>query len=210
LNSIPTSEEEEAGKDVKERMQEVDFHYDWDAALEQSQKVLGVLKEHVGEEFTKEISGSGKIESVTIRIQMEIDPFFTRADNPEDVRTTADLGEEEKLPRGDFGDYCPVTFVKEGFLIKGVPEFEATFFGKSFVFASEKELEEFKTNPATFLVGHAGPSSLPLEPPPPKIMILGTNGSGVTTQINKLCDKYKLESFHLKDSLQAKMKADKE
>lgn len=31
----------------------------------------------------------------------------------------------------------------------------------------------------------------------PKIMIIGQKGSGVTTQIAKLCDKYKLEEFEL-------------
>jgi hypothetical protein len=43
-------------------------------------------------------------------------------DNPEDVRTTADLGDEDKrLPKGDFGDYCPVTYVKDNWLAKGDP-----------------------------------------------------------------------------------------
>jgi hypothetical protein len=45
-----------------------------------------------------------------------------RVDNPEDVRVSADLGDEDKrLPKGDFGDYCPVTYVKDGWLAKGDP-----------------------------------------------------------------------------------------
>lgn len=50
----------------------------------------------------------------------------------------------------------------------------------------------------------------PLEAPAPKIMILGHKGSGVTTQIRKLCDKYKLEEFNLKDMYLAKLKEEKE
>jgi adenylate/nucleoside-diphosphate kinase len=83
---------------------------------------LAVAKEHLGEELCKEISGLGEIDTVAIRIRAEIDPYFVRADNPEDVRVTADLSEEDKrLPKGDFGDYCPVTYVKDGWLAKGDP-----------------------------------------------------------------------------------------
>jgi hypothetical protein len=31
---------------------------------------------------------------------------------------------DKPLPRSDFGDYCPVTFVKDGYMVKGDPEFE--------------------------------------------------------------------------------------
>jgi len=78
-------------------------------------------------------------------------------DNPEDVRTTADLGEEDKrLPKSDFGDFCPVTYVKDNWIIKGNPEFEATVYGKTYTFAGEKEIEEFKFDPSKFLTGMGG------------------------------------------------------
>jgi hypothetical protein len=41
-------------------------------------------------------------------------------------------------------------------------------------------------------------------------MVLGNKGSGVTTQINLLCERYKLESFNLKDEFLKKLKAEKE
>ena len=146
--------EEDAGKETKERMGQKDMHYDWDAELESAQRALGVAKEHLGEEITREIGATGSIDDVAIRIRAEIDPFFLRVDNPEDVRVSADLGEDDKrLPRGDFGDFCPVTYVKEGWLAKGNPEIEATVYGKTYVFAGEKEQEEFKFNPTKFLVG---------------------------------------------------------
>ena len=55
---------------------------------------------------------------------IEIDPFSDRCDNPDDVRDPVDPADEEakRLPIGDFGDYCPVTYVKEGFLLKGSVE----------------------------------------------------------------------------------------
>ena len=41
-------------------------------------------------------------------------------------------------------------------------------------------------------------------------MVLGTKGSGVTTQIRLICDKYKLDDFNLKDEYLARLKAEKE
>ena len=81
--------------------------YDWESELELSQKILGLAKEHLGEDNVREISCNGNIDTVLIRIRNEIDPFYLKVDNPDDVRTSGDLGEEDrKLPKGDFGDYC--------------------------------------------------------------------------------------------------------
>jgi hypothetical protein len=41
-------------------------------------------------------------------------------------------------------------------------------------------------------------------------MILGTKGSGVTTQIRMLCERYKLEELSLKDAFLGKMQSEKE
>jgi len=142
--------EEEPGKEVKARMGEL---YDWEFESEQAAKVLALCKEHLNEEVVKEISCNGSQDDVFIRIRAEIDPFFIQCDNPDDVRTTADLGEEErKLPKGDFGDFCPVTYVNDKWLFRGNPEVEATVFGRTYLFAGEKELEEFKFNPEKYLV----------------------------------------------------------
>lgn len=212
-----------AGKDVGARMVDVDRHYDWEAEAGRAAAILAMAKEFIGEDIVSEINASGSIDAVAIKIRNDIDPFFLRVDNPEDVRVTADLPEREKddngelinpdekrLPKGDFGDYCPVTYVNEGFLAKGNPELEVTVHGKTYLFAGEKELEDFKVNPAKFLVAQEGAATLPLDPPAPKVMILGTKGSGVTTQIRMLCEKYKLSEFRLKDEFLAKMKAEKD
>lgn len=85
-------------------------------------KVLEVLKEFLGDEAEKvlDINAVGEIEDVFIRIRAAIDPFFPRVDNPEDVRISSELDEDAKrLPKGDFGDYCPVTYIKENWIVKG-------------------------------------------------------------------------------------------
>jgi len=108
-----------------------------------------------------------------------------------------DTNYDKKLPKSDFGDYCPVTYVRDGYLAKGNPEVESTLLGKTYLFAGEPEQEEFKFNPEKFLVIQNGTENIPLPAPMPKIMICGQKGSGVTTQISMLCDKYKLDQFEL-------------
>jgi len=207
--------EEDAGKAVIERMAAVDLHYNWDAEVERSTKIIGIVKEVLGEgreeTFAADINARGASDEVLNRIRLEIDPFFLRVDNPDDVRVSADLGEEDKkLPKGDFGDFCPVSYTNGGFLQKGNPELECTIFGKTFTFAGEKEQEEFKADPRKFLRAQDGLCELPLAPPAPKLMILGMKGAGITTQINMLCDQYKLEAFNLKDEFLKRLKAEKE
>ena len=86
-------------------------------------KIVGIVKEAMGEENVKEISCNGKEDDVFIRIRNEIDPFYLKVDNVDDIRTSADLSEEDKkLPKGDFGDYCPVTYIKDNWLVRGNPE----------------------------------------------------------------------------------------
>lgn len=65
--------------------------------------------------------------------------------------------------------------------VSGNPEQEVTVFGKTYWLAGEKEAEVFKFNPRKYLQTMTGEANLPLQPPPPKIMILGHRGSGVTT-----------------------------
>ena len=192
-----STNEEEPGQDVKARQALLkDLHYDWDVEAEKAQKVLTVAKEHLGEESVREIQAGGTPEEVAARIRMEIDPFAFRCDNPEDVRVSSELEEEAKrLPKGDFGDFCPVTFVKDGWLVKGSPEHEVTVYGKTHLLAGDAELALLKADPVKYL---AGVASLPLTPPPPKIMILGVKGSGVTTQVRLLCEKFKLQDLKLK------------
>ena len=83
-------------------------------------------------------------------------------------------------------------------------------YGKTYWFAGEKEQEEFKFNPAMFLTGFGGAQALPLTPPPPKIMILGCKGSGVTTQQQMLAKKFKLDTLNLREEFLEKFISERE
>jgi hypothetical protein len=80
-----------AGKDVGARMVDVDRHYDWEAEAGRAAAILAMAKEFIGEDIVSEINASGSIDAVAIKIRNDIDPFFLRVDNPDDVRVTADL-----------------------------------------------------------------------------------------------------------------------
>jgi len=45
-------------------MKEADFHYEWAAEAEKAAAILGVAKEHLGEEICKELDGKGPIDDV--------------------------------------------------------------------------------------------------------------------------------------------------
>ena len=157
---LADTNEEEPGAELRKRMLS-DATYDFDFETEVSTKQLAVAKEFINEEIVKEISANGSIEDAFIRIRADVDPFFLQPDNVDDVRTTADVEDEgRKIQRGNFADYCPVTFVKDGWLVKGNPEQEVIVRGKAHFFAGEKEAEEFKFNPEKFMIADA--NKLPL------------------------------------------------
>lgn len=203
--------EDEPGVIIKQRMIPLDELYDWDWELENSQKILALAREHLNDENVREISCNGAADEVFIRIQNEIDPFFIKIDNPDDVRNSADLAEEDKkLPKGDFGDYCPVTYVKDNWIVRGNPDQEVTVHGKTYWLSGEKEAEEFKFCPRKFLLSQFANASLPLTAPPPRIMIMGHRGAGVSTQIRMLSDKFKLPELNLREAYLSKLKEEKE
>lgn len=94
-----------------------------------------------------------------IKIRTKLDPFFLLCDNLDDVRTSADLNladednPDKRLPKSDFGDFCPVTYTKHGFIVKGSAELESVLYGKTYRFASEDEKKEFEFNPTIFIKG---------------------------------------------------------
>lgn len=144
-----------------------------------------------------------------IKLRTKIDPFFTQVDSEElkfdwSQMPSADEDNPKRGPKSDFGDFCPVTYCKSGFLVKGKADFENFVFGKSYRFAGEKEQEEFKFNPDAYLN-----NTIPLAAPEPKIMIVGMRGSGVSTQIKKLCAKFKIGSIELKPEFLNMMKDEK-
>lgn len=209
--------EEDAGKCIRERNQgRGDFIFNLEEEQERSNKVLANIKEFIGEDNILDVDCNGSVEEVFIKIRTKIDPFFSQVD-AEDIKfdwsslpAQAQNADGDDIPRrgprSDFGDYCPVTYVKSGFLVKGKPDFESFLFGKSYRFAGEKEQEEFKFNPDFYL----NKVTIPLPAPEPKIMIVGLKGAGVTTQIEKLCKKFKINSLDMKAEFLTLMNAEKE
>ena len=75
------------------------MHYNWEQEVEKANKIFTVAKEGAGEDkgdIGAEISATGSIDDVCIRIRMNIDPFYLRVDNPDENRANADLGEEDR------------------------------------------------------------------------------------------------------------------
>jgi YHS domain-containing protein len=73
------------------------------------------------------------------------------------VRTSADLNltdednPDKRLSKSDFGDFCPVTYINHGFIVKGSAELESSLNGKTYRFATEEDKKEFEFNPTRFL-----------------------------------------------------------
>jgi YHS domain-containing protein len=150
LNDVPEEgSEREPGVEIQARVEKINMHYDWAEALEKAAKLKAVAEEHLNAEIISEVNAGGSVDDVVHRILMDIDPFTLRVD-------TWERDAEKPLPRSEYGDYCPVTYVKDNWLAKGVPEnpeLECTVYGKVYRFSGEKEIEEFKFNPAKFMVG---------------------------------------------------------
>ena len=156
---------------------------------------------------------TGSIEEVHFKIRSRLDPFFCRPDDTtDDIRTSADYEEEEihRLPKCDFGDYCPVTYVDDGFLVKGGSDEdggdpnELYVNGKRYFFAGIKEMEKFKKCPSKYMIVQSQGASLPIQPPAPKFLITGNKCAGVSMQINLLCEKFKLEPLELENAFNTK------
>lgn len=158
--------EEAPGQEVVKRMTEIDgVSYDWETELGIANALKAVISEYLGEDNQEKIMDlkdcTGSISEVFFKLRSKLDPFFTRPDDTtDDIKVSADYEEEEifRMPRCDFGDYCPVTYVDEGFLVKGGSDEdggdpnELYVNGKRYFFAGSKEMEKFKKNPSHYMI----------------------------------------------------------
>ena len=215
--------EEEPGKEITKRNTNSDgISYSFETEEETARKVLAICQgimtseespDFDAEKLLKEVDCNGTPEEVFIKLRTALDPFFLKPDNPENCIMSAELEEDEdgnkkRLPKSDFGDYCPVTFVDEGYMVKGDPEQESLVYGKTYLFSSEREKAIFDKDPVKYMIAYTGKQTLPLQPPAPKIMLIGNKGAGVTTQIRMLCDKFKLDEFELQKEFLDKVKSE--
>jgi len=70
-----------------------------------------------------------------------------------------------------------VTFIEDNWLVPGNEEIESFVYGRRYRFYSEAQQKKFKRKVGFYT------SKQYLKIPPPRIMLIGMRGSGVTTQL---------------------------
>ena len=165
-------------------------------------EVITILKEKYNvnnEECVIEVGYNEPLHILKRKLINAINPFSIRVDSEDKVIQTADVPVEEKFPlsRGPFGLFCPVTYKEDNWLFYAPEANELQVNQRVYRFAGEAEMEKFKANPEIYL-GEEG-SMLPIDVPPPHIMITGYRGSGITFYSNVLCKEYKMLKKEIKN-----------
>ena len=188
-------DEENPGKEVKERMQPF-MEFDYNASNETLTKLKAACIEAFGEGNIIEVDCRGSASLVHARLCTALDPFYLKPDDPSTVKASAEIGEEDRpVPFGEYGNYDPVIFSNEHWLMTTDPETEIIVNEKSYKFTSTKEAEEFKLNIEKYVYPKIR------EVPPPHIMFIGIRGSGTTTLVNRLSKEYAIPMINLKDRM---------
>ena len=193
-----TDEEDEAG-DIFIQRNKDNEKYDHEAEQTSADAKLALYSEQF-EDKVIEVSCNGTIEEVFDRVQMDLDPFFIRLDNPDNVKTQDDVGEEgPELPWGEYGNFCPITLTNESWLYPGESEFQVSVKERSYKLAGETEKEEFEASPMNYIWEGIQ------RPPHPHIMFVGQQGSGVHTQLYRVAGQYKLTTMEIKERFLVKL-----
>ena len=195
--------EEEAGEEMRRRRADDPF-YNHEGEVEFIANAKVAITEAFGEEKVTESPYNGGADTVFYKLCSTIDPFFVQIDDAGNVRTSGEIDEEERpLPKGESGDFCPITLCKENWLQPGDPETEVQVKQKTYRISGEKEMEEFRINPMLYI------TESPTEPPPPHIMITGVRGAGATTQLHKIGCKYNIDVVQVKDTFLRRLEEEK-
>ena len=159
------------------------------------EEVINILKEKYNvnnEESVIEVGYNEPIDELRLKLENALNPFNIKVDQEDKVLAPGDVNLEEKYPlsRGPFGLFCPVIYKEENWLFYAPEANEVQVNQKVYRISGEKEMEKFRNNPAKYL-GESG-SLLPIDVPPPHIMITGYQGSGITFYTNVLSKQYRL------------------
>ena len=159
------------------------------------EEVINILKEKYNvnnEESVIEVGYNEPIDELRLKLENALNPFNIKIDQEDKVVAPSEINLEEKYPlsRGPFGLFCPVIYKEDNWLFYAPEANEVQVNQKVYRISGEKEMEKFRNNPAKYL-GESG-SQLPIEVPPPHIMITGYQGSGVTFYTNVLSKQYRL------------------
>ena len=159
------------------------------------EEVINILKEKYNvnnEESVIEVGYNEPIEELKLKLENALNPFNVKVDQEDKVVLPGEINLEEKYPlsRGPFGLFCPVIYKEDNWLFYAPEANEVQVNQKVYRISGEKEMEKFRNNPAKYLGTNA--SLLPIDVPPPHIMITGYQGSGVTFYTNVLSKQFRL------------------
>ena len=159
------------------------------------EEIIGILKEKYNvnnEESVIEVGYNEPIEELKLKLENALNPFNVKVDQEDKVVLPGEVNLEEKYPlsRGPFGLFCPVIYKEDNWLFYAPEANEVQVNQKVYRISGEKEMEKFRNNPAKYLGTNA--SLLPIDVPPPHIMVTGYQGSGVTFYTNVLSKQFRL------------------
>lgn len=103
---------------------------------------------------------------------------------------------QENRRLGNTNIYCPVTFAKHFVLWKGNEQYSARFEDKLYFMSSQRALLDFLKNPYDY-VSDKPPESIP----PPRIVIIGTIGTGKSTLGKSLARHFGLHYINFDEQL---------
>lgn len=199
--------EEEPGKVFKDR-ENYDHLYSLENEAALAENASKVLLETFSEDVVKDISINKPWKEILNQVLLAVDPFYIRVDRETDIVVQDDLGEnDEPVPWGDYGPYCPVTLAEEGWLLSGKKDLELQVRGRKYWFYGEAEQTKFKEDLEFYV--EKNPKS-GLQVPGPRILMMGAKGSGMKTQMNLLFKKYMLTRLDLKDDLLNNLQVEKD
>ena len=157
------------------------------------EEVINILKEKYNvnnEECVIEAGYNEPLDQLQLKLENALNPFNIKIDSEEKVVLPADIGEDKyPLSRGPFGLFCPVVYKEDNWLFYAPEANEVQVNQRIYRISGEKEMEKFRANPAIY-VGQNG-SLLPIDVPPPHIMITGYQGAGTTFYSDILCKQFK-------------------
>lgn len=154
-----------------------------------------------------------------VQIRKHIDPFYQVVEDPtmaadipdpdewtpEEVDPEAEGEDAEPqerpvIPWGTCGMYCPVTLKEQRWLYPGQKDFQHSYNNRVFATANEAASEAFLREPVKYVPVEKEPIL-----PPPRIMVTGPTGSGVSKQCEMLSEVYKIPVLKLEEAWRAKI-----
>ncbi|KAL1498117.1 hypothetical protein ABEB36_008970 [Hypothenemus hampei] len=125
------------------------------------------------------------------------EPLDEKEENTEEAEDVSAMGTStaaqtltETTSSSKYGEtfhFCPITLTENFVLWKGKVEFAAKFNNKTYLLATEEDLNKFLDEPMKYI-----PTGYFAKLPPPRICLIGVSRSGKTHLSKSLCDNYGL------------------